>query len=124
MLVVDDDPSQAELLCLRLRESGFAALCARGGVDALRQIAHRPPALIVLDLTMPGMDGFGVLDVLEASGHVDGLPIVVWTARGLSNAEQGALGSRVAAVLPKGETSLSELVEQVGRLVDGRTSAE
>ncbi len=120
VLVVEDDPAQAELLCRVLREAGYAAICTRDGVDALRQIAHRPPALVVLDLGMPTLDGLGVLDVLDASGHATGLPRVVWTARELSTAERGALQSRVQGVFLKGETTLSEVVEKVGDLIGRR----
>ncbi len=120
VLVVEDDPAQAELLCRALRQAGYAAVCTRDGVDALRQIAHRPPALIVLDLIMPALDGFGVLDVLDASGHAPGLPRVVWTAHELSTEERGALESRVQGVFLKGQTPLAEVVERVGDLIGRR----
>ncbi len=79
MLIVDDEPSLVELLSVSLRFQGFEVETATNGAEGLDKArAFRPDALI-LDVMMPGMDGFGMLRRLRADG-VDA-PVLFLTAR-------------------------------------------
>ncbi|MFF1422246.1 response regulator transcription factor [Streptomyces sp. NPDC058280] len=79
MLVVDDDPTVAEVVTGYLERAGFAVDRAADGPEALRLAAGSPPALVVLDLMLPGMDGLEVCRRLRDSGPV---PVIMLTARG------------------------------------------
>ncbi|MFD7086963.1 response regulator transcription factor [Streptomyces sp. NPDC059896] len=79
MLVVDDDPTVAEVVTGYLERAGFSVDRAADGPEALRLAAARPPALVVLDLMLPGMDGLEVCRRLRATGPV---PVIMLTARG------------------------------------------
>ena len=79
VLVVDDEPTIRESLERALRLEGFAVETALGGLAALEAVARRPPALIVLDVTMPDLDGVSVLKRLRARG-VD-VPVCILSAR-------------------------------------------
>ncbi|MFE3068425.1 response regulator transcription factor [Streptomyces sp. NPDC059247] len=79
ILVVDDDPTVAEVVTGYLRRAGCAVEHAADGPEALRRAARRPPDLVVLDLMLPGLDGFEVCRRLRESGPV---PVIMLTARG------------------------------------------
>lgn len=79
ILVVDDEPAIVQVIHERLAREGFAVQIAENGESALTAIGQEAPALLILDLMLPGMDGFEVLRQLRQSGH--DLPIIILTAR-------------------------------------------
>ncbi|MEV6250793.1 response regulator transcription factor [Streptomyces sp. NPDC051742] len=79
ILVVDDDPTVAEVVTKYLEGAGFAVEHAADGADALRRSGQRWPDLVVLDLMLPGLDGLEVCRRLRAAGPV---PVIMLTARG------------------------------------------
>ena len=79
LLVVDDEPNIAELLSASLRFSGFEVHTASNGTEALAQIARLSPDLVVLDVMMPGLDGFEVVRRMRQEGHY--CPVLFLTAR-------------------------------------------
>ena len=79
LLVVDDEPSILELLSVSLRFAGFEVATATNGVDALNTARALGPDLLVLDVMMPGLDGFEVARQLRSTG--DRTPVVFLTAR-------------------------------------------
>src|ERR1051325_8553917 len=79
VLVVDDDWRIRELVQLALEESGFSVTTAADGARAIALIRDARPAALVLDLTLPGADGFAVAEALREV-HGDQVPIVVVTA--------------------------------------------
>lgn len=79
LLVVDDEPSILELLAASLRFSGFEVATATDGEDALVRARDFAPELVVLDVMMPGLDGFEVARRLRASG--DQVPVLFLTAK-------------------------------------------
>lgn len=96
ILVVDDDPMMLELLTTRLDLAGHEAHGARDGHQALSRLRDLRPAAMVLDINMPGMTGFEVLQRLRESGQLASLPVMVLTARHESGDVQRAikLGAR------------------------------
>jgi two-component system phosphate regulon response regulator PhoB len=81
ILVVDDEPDALEILGVRLREAGFTPLFAADGPRALELAREQSPALIVLDLMLPGLDGFEVCRLLRRDPATSAIPIVFLTAR-------------------------------------------
>ncbi|MEV8088420.1 response regulator transcription factor [Streptomyces nigra] len=79
LLVVDDDPPIADLVATVARYEGWEAVTANSGEEALRRAAAFHPDIVVLDLMLPDVDGFGVLDRLRATGRM--VPVVFLTAR-------------------------------------------
>lgn len=132
VLVVDDDPTVAEVVLGYLRRDGFEAAHAADGLSALRIAAQAPPDLVVLDLMLPGIDGLEVCRRLRAERP--DLPVVMLTARGeeedrIAGLEVGAddyvvkpfspreLALRVRSVLRRSEPALAASADPV--LVDG-----
>src|ERR687886_2399289 len=79
VLVVDDEASVRQALERALRLEGFAVATAAGGREALAAVAERPPAVVVLDVTMPDLDGVSVVRRLRADG-LD-VPVCILSAR-------------------------------------------
>jgi two-component system OmpR family response regulator len=79
LLVVDDEPSILELLSVTLRFAGFEVATATNGADALNKVRDFAPDLLVLDVMMPGLDGFAVASTLRGRG--DQVPVVFLTAK-------------------------------------------
>ena len=79
LLIVDDEPNIVELLSVSLRYAGFEVAVARSGPEAVRVARTYQPDLLVLDVMMPGMDGFDVVRRLRSDGHR--VPVLFLTAR-------------------------------------------
>ncbi|HHX65138.1 MAG TPA: response regulator transcription factor [Chloroflexi bacterium] len=82
ILVVDDDHDVAETIERALRQAGMESVVAYRGADALHISRQRPPALVVLDIMMPGMSGIEVCRHMRASPELASIPILFLTARG------------------------------------------
>ena len=80
ILVVDDTPANVKLLVDVLGASGYTALAATNGEDALAQIAADPPDLVLLDIMMPGLSGYDVCRQLRADPATALLPVVLCTS--------------------------------------------
>lgn len=81
ILVVEDDPDIAQLVCFNLELQGLAARSVADGEQALAVVQQDRPALIVLDLMLPGMSGFEICKRLRSDAATASLPIVILTAR-------------------------------------------
>jgi signal transduction histidine kinase/DNA-binding response OmpR family regulator len=123
VLVVDDDATLRRLVVETLARDGRELREASNGLDALVAIAAQRPDVLILDLMMPGLDGFGVLEQLRDRPETRRLPVVVLTARDLSEGERDRLRERSAWLLEKGDfssTELRRLVHQALRQQDTR----
>jgi len=109
VLVVDDEEPVRRLVVETLAGYGLELREAADGDEALDQISERVPDALVLDLVMPRLDGFAVLENLQARPETRSIPVVVLTARNLSAAEKTWLRSRAHALLEKNEYSAREL---------------
>jgi DNA-binding response OmpR family regulator len=78
ILVVEDEPSIAEVVSLYLRKAGYEAITARDGRTALDVLDRETPGLIILDIMLPGLDGFEITRRVRAQGDT---PIIMLTAR-------------------------------------------
>ncbi len=81
ILVVDDEPEAIELLVFNLEQAGFEVLSAADGTEALQKARAEQPALIVLDLMMPEMDGLEVCRILKRAPETANIPIIMLTAK-------------------------------------------
>jgi CheY-like chemotaxis protein len=116
ILVVEDDPMAADIVMRTVQGDGRKCRHARNGREALSLIHQSRPALIVLDLMMPEMDGFTFLDALRVEGpDFAQIPVVVLTAKDLSSSEQEQLAGRVMETLRKGAGQRDNLLEVIHR---------
>jgi signal transduction histidine kinase len=114
ILVVEDDPASLDMLCRWLEREDLPLARAMDGAQALRMAQARLPAVVVLDLLLPVMDGFEFLDRLRAHPGGAAVPVVVLTSRDLGEAERARLAS-AGPILLKGVHLREDLVDAVQR---------
>ena len=122
ILVVDDDADARERLRRSLGREGWTVDEAENGRIALERISQARPSLVLLDLMMPEMDGFGFLRALRARPDGD-VPVVVLTAKEITTAEKESLNVQADRVIAKGSMSLAEIGRQL-RLLYARSASE
>jgi two-component system, chemotaxis family, chemotaxis protein CheY len=115
VLVVDDEPDLRTIVGQVLREVGYAVATAANGVEALERLRQHRPDGVVLDLSMPLMDGLSFLRVCRADPAYAELPVVVCTTEAVNRPVLATLGVRTCIPKP---FDLDELLQTVGRLVD------
>jgi two-component system KDP operon response regulator KdpE len=101
ILLVDDDPDLLRALRLRLRANNYEVTTASDGYAAIAAAQKERPSLIILDLGLPVGDGFVVLDRLQNSDALAGIPVIVLSARDPQNNEEKALKAGAAAFFQK-----------------------
>ena len=123
VLIVDDHAEDRKLL-RRMIESqeGYEVLEATGGREAIALVRKRRPNLIILDLMMPDVDGFAVLESIKADKTTRSIPVIVVTAKTLSRKERDTLNQRVEALLEKGIFEQQELLADVAAALDRLTT--
>lgn len=90
IFIVDDDPDVRDLVEYKLVQNGHDVLCATNGQDALQLVPAAMPELVLLDVMMPGISGFDVLERLRAEACTHQLPIIMLTAKAQeADAERG-----------------------------------
>jgi CheY-like chemotaxis protein len=110
VLIVDDDPAVRHLVQNAVEGVDLKAATAENGKAGLAWLAANPlPSLILLDLMMPEMDGFEFLDRLRAAAQWRDIPVVVLTAKELTEAERGFLAQRTILVLSKSAQPIGSL---------------
>jgi len=80
ILVADDDPDIRDIVSFRLRRAGYQTVEASNGDEALKLAHDRPPALCILDVMMPQVNGFEVVRELRGDSSTEGIPILMLTA--------------------------------------------
>jgi len=119
VLVVEDDQTTREMMRRLLEKAGWTVLEARNGREGLAQVDGKPPGLILLDLLMPEMDGFEFMEALRRRDGCRGLPVIVVTAKELTEEDRSRLNGEVARIVRKGGTSMEDLLGQI-RSVTGK----
>jgi CheY-like chemotaxis protein len=122
ILIVEDDAALRKLLRSDLETEGWSVVEAASGRQAMMYVARHQPALILLDLMLPEMNGIQVVDELRTSPAGRSIPIVVITAKDLSPAERQHLSSSVEQILQKGAYSRNDLLRQIRDLMYARQS--
>lgn|SRR5574341_22673 len=81
VLVIEDEPRMLQLVRLILEREGYEVTGAEGGAEGLELIAREAPALVLLDLQLPGMNGWEVYQHMKADEQMKSIPVIVVTAR-------------------------------------------
>jgi signal transduction histidine kinase/CheY-like chemotaxis protein len=124
ILLVDDDPKTLELLEETLRSAGYETQSEQSGARALEVLSSKLVSAVVLDLLMPGMDGFEVLRHVREEASLKELPIFVMTAKSLTQDELALVNREAQALFRKNGPWQQQLILEVGRALQGRERAK
>jgi PAS domain S-box-containing protein len=122
ILVVEDDLDLARVMTTALESHGIRTLHAVTGSDAVQLCRQHEPCLIVLDLILPDMDGFAVVAALRESATLRRIPLLVYSALDVGNADQSRLRLGPTEFLTKSRCSLADFEQHVVRLLETVTS--
>ena len=114
VLVVDDNAANAKLVAFVLSRQGFDVRTAADAGAAQGAIAERRPRLILMDLQLPGVDGFELTRRLKADPATRDIPVVIVTSKALDGPERARLAERAASVMSKQSVS-SEVIDGIVR---------
>lgn len=120
IMVVDDDKRINDLLCTNLKSLGYAVIAAYDGREAMVAVRAKRPDMILLDLRMPIMDGYQVLEQLKGAPETADIPVVIMTAYHLDESRAGILD--LAAAQISKPIDENQLVERIQELVMERES--
>jgi PAS domain S-box-containing protein len=123
ILLVDDDPRTLELLEETLRAAGYETQSVQSGARALQVLSSKLVSAVLLDLLMPGMNGFEVIRHIRKEATLKELPIFVMTGKTLAEEEIALLGRETQALFHKNGSWQQQLIVEVGRVVRGRKLA-
>ncbi len=112
VLVIDDHLDTCDLLIRTLRKMGREAQCAAGGEEALAYLHHHRPALVLLDMNMPYVDGYHVLRTMRHDDRLRDIPVVVFTGGGEKTCED-ALRLGANDFLIKGCATISDIIKSI-----------
>lgn len=118
ILVVDDDKLVRDLYGAEFRNVGFDVATAKDGEEALEKLPSFNPNVVLLDIMMPSIHGFQVLDIARNTPSVKKAKIVVFTALGDSDAREKAQDLGADGYLVKAQTTMKEVVEYVQKLLE------
>ena len=122
ILVIEDDPSALKFAAYALQQGGYQVLTATNGVEGLKMAQDEEPDLLILDVMLPGMDGFELCHRLRNAPATAGLPILMLSVKGRESDRNMGLTVGADQYLTK-PIGPAELVASVGQLLEGKGAA-
>src|SRR6202022_4004132 len=123
ILLVDDDPKTLELLEEALRSAGYDTQSVQSGARALEVLSSKLVSAVLLDLLMPGMDGFELIRHIRLNAALKQLPIFVMTGKSLTTEESDLLARDTQALLLKNGSWQKQLLAELERVIQGHKLA-
>ena len=118
IMVVDDNEFERREISQMIHQEGMQAVVAANGLQCMEIIAKSIPDVLVLDLIMPDMDGFEVLERVRNDPATKNLPVIVVTAKELTAEDRKKLTGNATSVLAKSETTSTALLEEIRKILD------
>jgi threonine synthase len=119
VLVIDDNSDDAYLIRRFLEaRKAYRVFHAQESWDGLAQARQRLPDLIILDLMMPDMDGFGILEELKYDKRTQGIPVIVVSAKDMTRQDRQRLDGQIEGLYQKGSLPAREFVDQVVEAIE------
>jgi CheY-like chemotaxis protein len=120
VLIADDDFRAVELIAVRIQDLASTVLRAYGGKEAIEVAKRELPDLIVLDLMMPEVNGFDVVEALREDATTAHIPIMVVTSKRITADDRSKLNGYVATIMEKAEFDGARFTSEVRRAMSGR----
>ena len=118
ILIVEDDEITRDMLKKSLETNDYKVISAINGKEGLSMVKKTKPALILLDLMMPEMDGFEFAEKLRENKDWLDIPVVVITAKDLTSDDHKRLKGNVEAIMQKGSYNKNDLLQEVSNRID------
>jgi DNA-binding response OmpR family regulator len=116
ILVIEDDPAISRLVDYSLRHEGYEVIAATNGLEGIRKAQNEAPDLIILDVMLPGMDGFEICHRMRSESDTAQLPILMFSAKAQEIDKETGLKVGADDYLPK-PAAPAEIVNRVGKLL-------
>ena len=124
ILVVDDEPDAIQLIRRILEaQAGYVVLEAGGGAQGITTIQSEQPDLVILDLMMPDIDGFAVLENIKSNGVTSNIPVIVVTAKELAEEDRQRLKGNTTALFNKGMFTAEQLLKDIAEALKAMNGA-
>lgn len=120
VLLVEDSKAVQQMYRNKLTIEQFQVLTADDGMQAIKLLAQEKPDLVLLDLMMPVMDGFKVLQVIKTDPRLSNIPVLVFSAKGQPEEVEKALNLGAAGFIVKSTTKPNEVVEKIRTVLSRR----
>lgn len=117
IILVEDDIFLADLLSQKLKKEGFSFDHATTGEEALEKASSLKPALIILDLVLPGIDGYEVLEKLKANKELASIPVIILSNLGQKYEIERGLNMGAADFLVKANLDLDQIMDKIKQFI-------
>nr|NQU92345.1 response regulator [Bacteroidota bacterium] len=117
VMIVDDNEIELQQMAEILKAEKINTLLARGGKECIKMIKTNIPDILVLDLMMPDVDGFMVLDNIRKQPETRNLPVIVVTAKDLTKEDKAKLGGKISSVIAKSGSTPQDLFNKIKRII-------
>ena len=111
VLMIDDDQDACHLVARTAGQLGLTVRCAHDGLDGMRMIREKAPSALVLDLTLPGIDGFQILDMIQSDDALKHVPIIILSGRSITMMEHDTIRKAGCTYFTKGDFSPREIAQ-------------
>ncbi len=123
ILVIEDDPATLRLIDYSLKQEGYQVITAPNGLDGIRKALGELPDLVILDVMLPGLDGFEICYRLRSEPATAKLPILMFSAKAQEIDKETGMKVGADAYLTK-PSAPAEIVSHVAKLLAAKTSQE
>jgi len=113
ILIVEDDTILRDLISQKLKKANYDIVEAVDGEEGLKKAKEKKPDIILLDLILPGIDGFGVLEQIKKDPNIDKIPVVILSNLGQKEEIEKGMNLGATDFLIKAHFTLSEIVEKI-----------
>jgi CheY-like chemotaxis protein len=124
ILLVEDSKAIQQMYRNKLTFEQFQVLTADNGMEAIKILSQEKPDIILLDLMMPVMDGYKVLQVVKTDPKLSNIPVLVFSAKGQPEEVEKALNLGAAGYIVKATTKPNEVVEQIRKILSQKPNVQ
>ncbi len=117
VMIVDDNELELKHMAEIIEAENIETILAHDGEESIKLIAKKNPDILVLDLLMPGMDGFQVLEQIRKNPETQNLPVIVVTAKDITEDDKMQLSGKVSTLITKSSTTPQDLYKEINRIL-------
>ena len=124
VLLVDDDPIHIMAMKAVLADSGYKVTVAPGGKEAIEVLKEATPCAVILDIMMPEVDGFMVLEELKKRKETRDIPVIILTAKDITDDDKKRLNGSIQDIIGKGNFAHEEVLRDLKNIMERRKSSD